>query len=170
LERGGANIRRNEKHGRDTGEPIGSEALHNIGSEALYDSIGSPKATRLAIPQVAKRIRSWESVADIQPQKLEPGNSLHNEMETRGGPIAVMYVRGVRIYTHRYFCVVPTPVCVIYANCSCQFYFSTPNDHVSSLRSFPLVYLLKLNSELFFFHVIFLYVFPSRAPVCVICA
>ena len=85
-------------------------------------------------------------------------------METRGGPIAVMYVRGVRIYAHRYFCVVPTPVCVIYANCSCPFYFSTPNDHVSSLRSIPLVYLLKLNSELFFFHVMFLYVFPSRAP------
>jgi hypothetical protein len=91
-------------------------------------------------------------------------SSLHNEMETRGVPIAVMYVRGVRIYAHRYFCVVPTPVCVIYANCSCLFYFSTPNDHVSSLLSIPLVYLLKLNSELFFFHVIFLYVFPSRAP------
>jgi hypothetical protein len=90
--------------------------------------------------------------------------ALHNEMETRGGPIAVMYVRGVRIYAHRYFCVVPTPVCVIYANCSCPFYFLTPNDHVFSLRSIPLVYLLKLNSELFFFHVMFLYVFPSRAP------
>ncbi len=90
--------------------------------------------------------------------------TLHNEMETRGGPIAVMYVCGVRIYAHRYFCVVPTPVCVIYANCSCPFYFSTPNDHVSSLRSIPLVYLLKLNSELFFFHVMFLYVFPFRAP------
>jgi hypothetical protein len=64
-----------------------------------------------------------------------------------------MYVRGRRIYAHWYFCVVPTPVCVIYANCSCPFYFSTPNDHVSSLCSIPLVYLLKLNSESFFFHV-----------------
>jgi hypothetical protein len=107
-------------------------------------------------------------------------DALHNEMKTRGGPIAVMYVRSVRIYAHRYFCVVPTPVCVIYAlryfcvvptlvcviyaNCSYPFYFSTRNDHVSSLRSIPLLYLLKLNSELFFFHVIFLYVFPSRAP------
>jgi hypothetical protein len=44
-------------------------------------------------------------------------STLHNEMETRGGAIAVMYVRGVRIYAHWYFCVVPTPVCVIYANC-----------------------------------------------------
>jgi hypothetical protein len=61
---GGANIRQNEKHGRDTGEPIGSEALHDIGTH---------KATRLAIPQVAKRIRSRESVVDVEPQKLEPG-------------------------------------------------------------------------------------------------
>jgi hypothetical protein len=67
-----------------------------------------------------------------------------------------------------YFFAVPTPVCVIYANCSCPFYFSTPNDHVSSLSFIPPAYLLKLNSELFFLLVMFLYVFPSRAPVCVI--
>jgi hypothetical protein len=64
-----------------------------------------------------------------------------------------------------YFCVVPTPVCAIYASCLCPFYyFSTPNDHVSSLRLIPPAYLLKLNSELLFLHVMFLYVFPSSTP------
>jgi hypothetical protein len=29
-------------------------------------------------------------------------HALHNEMGTRGGAIAVMYVRGVRIFAHRY--------------------------------------------------------------------
>jgi hypothetical protein len=70
---GGANIWRNEKRGRDTGKSIGSEALHDTGSEALHDSIGPPKDTRLAIPQVAKRSLSRESVVDVEPQKLEPG-------------------------------------------------------------------------------------------------
>jgi hypothetical protein len=71
------------------------------------------------------------------PQITED-STLHNEVRPRGGlgrnvgtrcaytckPVLFL----AQLTFSLYFCVVPTPMCVIYAHCSCPSYCLTPND------------------------------------------